>query len=58
MAQINVERKQNKNWWIWIIVVIVILLAWWFFMRNNNQMNRTAPMSDSTRMDTVTPMPD
>ena len=58
MAQINVERKQNKNWWIWVIIVIAILLAW-LFMRNNNEMDPISPMSDSVIIeDTVTPMLD
>jgi hypothetical protein len=59
MAQINVEPKRNKNWWIWVVVVAAILFIWWLFMRDNQEMNRVTPMSDSTLMeDTVTPMPD
>lgn len=59
MAQINVEPKRNKNWWIWVIVVVAVLFIWWLFMRDSQDMNSLLPMSDSTLMkDTVTTMPD
>lgn len=59
MAQINVEPKRNKNWWIWVIVVVAILFIWWLLMRESQDTNRLLPMSDSTLMeDRITPMPD
>jgi preprotein translocase subunit SecY len=39
MAEIHVQPKKNKLWWVWILVVLIILaLAYFYYRGNNNQM--------------------
>lgn len=39
MAELHVQPKRNRLWWLWIVVVLIILaLAYFYYRGNNNQM--------------------
>lgn len=51
MAELHVQPKKNKLWWLWILIVLVILaLVYFYFRGNNNQMaaSETAQPTQAT----------
>ena len=58
MADIPIQRKENRNIWPWIIGLIVLLaLAWYLLGRRHNDTAATPAMTDSTATTTVAPAP-
>ena len=37
MAEINVEKKSNFPWWIWLVVALIIIALLFFLLGGDNQ---------------------
>ncbi len=36
MAELHVQRKKNKLWWLWIIVILMIAAFVYIYILRNN----------------------
>jgi outer membrane protein OmpA-like peptidoglycan-associated protein len=54
MAELNVQRKRNSTWWIWLLLALIaIALAIYFWQRNDDADGRSAVLTDTvTNYDT------
>ena len=32
MAELHVQRRKNKNWWVWVLIIILIIavVVYWY----------------------------
>ncbi len=58
MADIPIQRKENRNIWPWIIGLIAVLAIAWYLLGRSHSDTAAAPaMTDSTAATTTTVAP-
>lgn len=50
MAELHVQPKKNKLWWLWILIVLVILALVYFYFRGNNNQMAASETGQQTRL--------
>lgn len=49
MAQLDVEKKKDNKWWIWVIVAIAaIVILWMVFDNSNDDVVDDGPVMETT----------
>lgn len=54
MAQLDVEKKSNNDWWKWLLGILAAIAIIWFIVESmdDDEVNETDDMRE-TRMDTT-----
>ena len=40
MAELNVQRRHSRPWWIWLLLALVVIGILYFLLRDNSGRNR------------------
>lgn len=54
MAELHVEPKKNKSWWLWLILAIVAIGLLFYFMRGSDRHDGNTTETTTTTTTTTT----
>lgn len=39
MAELHVQKKRNRTWWLWVLIILLVLAIVYYFLVRNNVIN-------------------
>ena len=59
MAELHVQKKRNRTWWIWLIVILIVLaIVYYMLVQNNVIQDPTGIVPQTSYLNEIGKMPE